>query len=242
MTFNIHSCSTGYEKIVATIRSVGPDLVALQEVDHGTRRAQGQNQAQDLAERLGYPYYAHIPATQLKGGAYGMGILSHHPIERIETWPLPVPRGMEPRVVARAVLRWGDRSISVWKTHLSPMPMWSSLRAEQVAYVLRLMKADRNPKVLLGDMNDIASSRPLRLLRTAMRDTWLEAGTGPAGTFPLPLSLGATFRYDYVMASDEWRIQRAFVVRSNASDHYPVVADITLEENGPEVRVAAAPD
>lgn len=229
MTFNVHSCSTGYEKIAATIERARPDVVALQEVDDGTRRAAGQNQVKHLADRLGYAFYAHIPATNLKGGAYGMGILSHHPIERIDTWSLPVPRGMEPRVVARATIRWGEQTIGVWKTHLSPMPMWSSLRAEQVAYVLRLMKGDANPKVLLGDMNDVASSKPVKLLQAALKDTWLEAGRGSAGTYPLPLSLGATFRYDYVLTSAEWHVRRAFVIRSDASDHYPVVADIELE-------------
>lgn len=228
MTFNIHSCSAGYEKIVETIAGAHPDVVALQEVDLGTRRSEGQDQVRDLAERLGYPFYAHIPATTMKGGAYGMGILSLHPIAGIDTWPLPVPRGMEPRVVARAVIRLGERSISVWKTHLSPMPMWSSLRTEQVIRVLRLMEGDPRPKVLLGDMNDVASSKPIKLLLGQMQDSWLEAGSGAAGTYPLPMPLSPTLRYDYVLASKEWRIHRAFVIRSDASDHYPVVADLEL--------------
>ncbi|WP_373048874.1 endonuclease/exonuclease/phosphatase family protein [Vulgatibacter sp.] len=226
MTFNVRSCSEGIDRVAEAIQEASPDVVALQEVDNGTRRAGGLDQARELGRRLGLPYAVHIPATQMHGGDYGMALLSRVPVVSLDQRPLPVDRGMEPRVVARAVLLVDGVEVSLYKAHLSPMPQRSELRREQAAFVARLMAADERPKILVGDLNDVATSPAVRLLTSRLQDAWAKAGTGDAGTYPLPL-LG-TFRYDYVLASTEFEVQRSFVLQGDASDHYPVIADLAL--------------
>lgn len=235
MTFNIRSCHGGVEDVAATIRKARPDLVALQEVDRGTDRGGGGDQVERLAALTGLQHTTFVRTTSLHGGDYGIALLSRYPIERVDHWSLVVRPGMEPRAVARAILDVDGREVSVWKTHLTSMPMNSSIRAEQAAQILRLMRDDPRPRMLLGDMNDIASSEPVRLFSRHLTDAFATAGKGPSGTYPLPL--GATFRYDYVLTSSEIVVDRAFVLRSDVSDHYPVVADIEL----PAVSVAEAP-
>ena len=226
MTFNVKSCAEGLEEVAAAIRAARPDVVALQEVDNGTTRAGGLDQARELARLLDFPYATHIPTTQLHGGDYGMALLSRVPVKSLERRPLPVARGLEPRVIARAILDVGGTEVSLYKAHLSAMPQWGKLRAEQAELVARMIAADPRPAILVGDMNDTASSAAVRVLSSRLRDTWLEAGKGPAGTYPLPLI--GSLRYDYVFASDEFEVRRTVVMQGKASDHHPVVSDLRL--------------
>ena len=226
MTFNVKSCAEGLDQVAAAIRAAKPDVVALQEVDNGTTRSGGVDQARELARRLDFPWAVHIPTTQMYGGDYGMALLSRVPIKSLERRPLPVPRGLEPRAVARAILDVGGTEIALYKAHLSPMPQRGRLRAEQATVVARMIAAETRPVILVGDFNDTATSGAVRILSSHLQDAWLAAGTGPAGTFPLPLV--GSLRYDYVLASREFEIQRARVLPGDASDHHPVVADLQL--------------
>lgn len=226
MTFNVKSCTEGIERVAAAIRAAQPDVVALQEVDNGTTRAQGLDQARELAALVGMEHVAHIPATRMHGGDYGMALLSRLPIRKLSRHRLPVEDGMEPRIVAHAILDADGTEVSLYKTHLSPMPERGALRAEQADLVARLMARDHRPKILMGDLNDGASSAAVRRLTRNLQDTWAIAGKGRAGTYPLPVV--GTFRFDYVLASEHFEVRQTFVMPGDASDHYPVVSDLEL--------------
>ena len=73
--------------------------------------------------------------------------------------------------------------------------------------MLRLMAGDSRPGVLMGDMNDVASSTPIQLLSSRLNDAFLASGVGPAGTFPLPLGLGAPHAHT-LRARDDARAPR----------------------------------
>lgn len=238
MTFNIQSCLRGIGQVAAVIRAARPDLVALQEVDRHTRRAGGLDQAEQLAQLTGLEHFAHFRATDLHGGSYGVALLSAYPLERVEQNRLIVPAGLEPRTVARAIVRIGGRETSVYVTHLSNLPTRSRLRARQVRQILRMMRADPRPKILLGDLNDGADSEAVTLLSRALADVFTQKGEGPAGTYPLPLFL-PPLRLDYVFASEGLSPLRSFVLPSDASDHYPLIADFATGDHGGPGEMAA---
>ncbi|WP_141618866.1 endonuclease/exonuclease/phosphatase family protein [Myxococcus sp. AB036A] len=236
MTFNIQSGARGLERVAHVIRAAVPDVVALQEVDVGSTRARGLDQTEELSRLTGLKYRAHFRTTDLFGGAYGIAVLSRFPLEALAQYPLPGPRGAEPRTVAHAVVEVDGREVSVYLTHLIRQPFNSDTRVRQSAYVARLMAQDSRPKVLLGDLNDGPDSRSTRLLRRALHD--VAAATG--GTYPLPLFL-PTLRIDYVLACDAFTSVASRVLRVDVSDHYPVVADLRLKpEAAPLVAERAA--
>lgn len=241
MTFNIQSGSRGLESVARAIRLASPDLVALQEVDKGTRRSGGLDQAERLAELTGLGHHAHFPATDKHGGAYGLALLSRLPLEAIEHWALPCPKGVEPRAFARARVRVAGAALHVYVTHLSHLPNRGELRRRQTARILRAIAADPHPKILMGDLNEGAGSSAVSLLSRSLRDVFAHAGFGPSGTYPLPLFL-PDLRLDYVFASAELAPVSSFVLRVPASDHYPVVADLRLEVDAvAERRALTAP-
>lgn len=227
MTFNIQSARHGLDAVAALIREQDPDVVALQEVDKETVRSGRLDQASELARRAGYAHQIHFRATDLAGGAYGVAVLSRHPIKDAHSWRLPTTRGLEPRTVARAVLDIDGREVSVYVTHLTNLARRSELRVRQAQFISRLMAEDRRPSIVVGDLNDDADSATLLLLRRRLTDAFTAVGRGDAETYPLPVL--PDLRLDYVLSSKELRPTRAFVVRKVASDHFPLVADFELE-------------
>ncbi|MFP2931425.1 endonuclease/exonuclease/phosphatase family protein [Pyxidicoccus sp. 3LG] len=233
MTFNIQSGARGLEGVANVIRASVPDVVALQEVDVGSTRAGGLDQVAELSRLTGLKHRAHFRTTDLYGGAYGIALLSRFPLEALAQYPLPVPRGAEPRTLAHAVVTVDGREVSVYLTHLIRRPFNGDVRVRQSALVARLLAADTRPKLLLGDLNDDPDSRPIRLLRRDMRD--VVAATGRAeGTYPMPFLL-PTLRIDYVLACDAFTPVASRVLRVGVSDHYPVVADLRLKPEDPSV-------
>ncbi|MFE8602704.1 endonuclease/exonuclease/phosphatase family protein [Archangium violaceum] len=228
MTFNIQSAIRGLDKVSEVIRSASPDIVALQEVDVGSRRANGLDQPAELARRTGLKYFAHFRTTSLFGGDYGVAILSRFPLESVEQHPLPVETGTEPRTVARVLMKVHGQDVSVYVTHLTRRPFNGGIRVRQSAAIMKLMAEDPRPKLLMGDMNDTPESGSLRLFKRELADVFALRGEGSADTYPLPVI--PNLRIDYVLASDRFMPRHGKVLRVNASDHYPVVADLTLLE------------
>lgn len=229
MTFNIQSGLRGLDKVAEVIRTAHPDIVALQEVDRGSRRAGGLDQTAVLAGQTGLTYHAHVRTTDLYGGAYGIALLSRFPLEALEEYPLPVPRGAEPRTLAHALMRVDGREVSVYVTHLIRRPFNGEARVRQSALIAALLEKDPRPKLLMGDLNDDPDSRPVRLLRRGLTDVVAASGQGSEGTYPLPLPFSPALRIDYVLACDAFEPVRSEVLHVGASDHYPVVADVRLK-------------
>ncbi|MBN1205968.1 MAG: endonuclease/exonuclease/phosphatase family protein [Myxococcaceae bacterium] len=241
MTFNIQSGARGLDGVIEVIRAAHPDIVALQEVDRGSRRANGLDQTAVIAERTGLVYHAHFRTTDLHGGAYGIALLSRFPLEALAQYPLPVPRGAEPRTVAHALLQVAGREVSVYVTHLIRQPFNSDARMRQSALIAGLLARDSRPKLLMGDLNDGPDSRTVRLLQRGLTDVFAASGQGPDGTYPLPLPFSPAMRIDYVLACDAFEPLRSEVLRVGASDHYPVVADVRLKAEGMQLVSGAAP-
>jgi endonuclease/exonuclease/phosphatase family metal-dependent hydrolase len=240
MTFNIQSGLRGLDGVAKVIRSAHPDIVALQEVDRGSQRAGGLDQTAVLAQQTGLPYHAHFRTTDLYGGAYGIALLSRFPLEALAQYPLPVPRGAEPRAVAHALMQVAGREVSVYVTHLIRRPFNGDARMRQSALIAGLLSRDPRPKLLMGDLNDDPDSHTVRLLRRDLTDVVAASGQGSRGTYPLPLPFLPTLRIDYVLACDAFVPLRSEVLHVGASDHYPVVADVRLKEAPMPERVSGA--
>jgi endonuclease/exonuclease/phosphatase family metal-dependent hydrolase len=238
MTYNIHHAAgmdgrLDVERIARVIRDARPDLVALQEVDGGTKRADGVMQAQELG-RLTEMHHAFGPAMDFGGGKYGNAVLSRFPIERAVVASLPHNPGgqREPRSALGVYLRLPDgRQIAFGSTHFDHTRDGSD-RLEQAKKVNEETRDVEIPAVLGGDFNCEPNSAPMRELAKV----WTLASGGATGGTALA-STRATFpstqpriSIDHVLVKprDRWRVVEATVIDEPvASDHRPVV--VTLE-------------
>jgi len=94
LSYNIHhgegvDHKLDLQRIAGVIKSVNPDLVALQEVDKGTQRANRVDQPVELARLTGMKvvFGGNI---RYEGGDYGNAVLSRLPIKRHKNHLLPL--------------------------------------------------------------------------------------------------------------------------------------------------------
>lgn len=240
VSFNMHT-GIGVDGVLdlartaGVIRDSGADVVGLQEVDvHWAARSDFRDQARDLADALDMrvffaPIYDLPPATEdAPRRGYGVAILSRHPVLHTENHPItrlstqddnPTPRPMPG--FAEAVVLVRGVPVHIYSTHLDYRPD-PTVRELQVADTIEILRQDRSGanQVLLGDFNAEPHAPELGPLWTAVRDAGDAGPTYPADT---PVK-----RIDYVTVSPDIRVTRTEVLDTQASDHRPVLAELSV--------------
>jgi endonuclease/exonuclease/phosphatase family metal-dependent hydrolase len=229
------------------IAALGVDAVAVQEVDRELARSGGDDQLSVLADKLGW-HGTYAPALLGEpvrswdalreddpdpgGPAYGVGLLSPHPLHDVRRLVLPggathrrTPAGVdrppawdrEPRVAVRARLELpGGREVVLTGTHLTYVT-WRAIR--QLRRALSWTASAGSAAVLAGDLN-----LPHRALQEALRGTgWTP--TAPAGpTFP---AWRPRMQLDHVLAHGAW-LDDVRVADRGPSDHLAVTVRVNM--------------
>ena len=227
------------------VRSLDADVLGLQEVDRGQPRSQHADLTAVAAEAMGAVDHRFVPAlvgtpgerwTAPTGGepadapAYGVALLSRHPVRDWRILRLPALPGRapyvwpgnrfpdlvrdEPRAAVFALVATPHGEVTVATTHLSFLPGWNRL---QLRRVVRALRARPAPRVLMGDLN--------MPLRSAARVSGLPAAV-EAPTFPVRRP---TRQIDHVLV--EGLPQTFLPARGEArdlglSDHCALVVDL----------------
>ena len=150
------------DPIAKVVRSVSPDVVALQEVDRKTERSGRVEQPAELA-RLTKTKAAFEKNIDFDGGQYGNAVLSKLPVVKHENVHLPSLDDGEQRVVVICELKPKSlgTSILLLYTHLDHR----ASDRDRLASVKRINTAIAEcgdlPAILAGDLNVVFS----RLLR-----------------------------------------------------------------------------
>jgi endonuclease/exonuclease/phosphatase family metal-dependent hydrolase len=232
LTYNIHhgegtDGKLDLERIASVIRRVQPDLVALQEVDVGTRRSQGVDQAAELG-RLTRMQAAFGKAMDYAGGQYGEALLSRYPLKDVKVHELPFTPGCEPRCAVAARIRLGTDGPELLfaGTHLEHAQ--AALRLCQAGKLAPALVAGNNlPAILAGDFNAEPDSPPIRVLLPHWTDATADKS---APTWPADVP---TAKIDYVFfrPADRWRVVQTQVVDERiASDHRPLLVVLEWKE------------
>lgn len=226
LAYNIHhgegmDSVLDLERIAALIRSVDPDLVALQEIDSVTTRTGEVDQAAELGRLTGLtPLYGRFMAY--RGGAYGMALLSRWPIEQSTNYRLP--DGEEPRSALSAVVRVPDSGRAVRFVGIH----FYRTDAERLAQARALGEAlagDTVPTILAGDFNSTPDSEVMSYLA----ESWhvVDKG-GDRLTFS---SWDPVREIDYVLLRPGERFEildQAVLDEPVASDHRAVLVEVVV--------------
>jgi endonuclease/exonuclease/phosphatase family metal-dependent hydrolase len=237
MTYNIRSGNGDLSGTVQAIRAAGPDVVGLQEVDvHWAERSKFVDQAAALGEQLHMQVrFARI--YQLLGARpedppreFGVALLSkfpildwtNHVITRHSTQdttaaPSPMPGFLE------ATLDIRGTHVRVFDTHLDYRAD-PHVRAQQVSEMLSYIGVPSTPTVLFGDLNAPPNAPEIQPLLERLHDAWPQSG-GPGLTDPADHPRN---RIDYVLVSNHFSVRSVSVPVTLASDHRPVVVNLTL--------------
>jgi len=97
-------------------------------------------------------------------------------------------------------------------------------RADQVVMILERISKTSNPVIVLGDFNDVPMSYVSERMRLRLKDAYAEAGTGLSST----LRSVSGLKIDYIYVSEDITVHTSNVIRTGVSDHYPIMAAISL--------------
>jgi endonuclease/exonuclease/phosphatase family metal-dependent hydrolase len=224
------------------VAELDADVLALQEVDRFQERssyadltrvaaeAMGATEHRFVAALSGTPGAAWVAATgeeQPDAAAYGIALLSRHPVSAWQVVRLPVPptkvpmrfRGRllptwvreEPRVAVAALVETPGGPMTVATTHLSFVRRWN---AHQLRFLVRSLAHGEAPTVLTGDLN-------------------MDAGRAAKASGFEVLARHVTFpaddpreQLDHVLSDRPLPVAASRAVQMDLSDHRALVVDL----------------
>lgn len=239
MTWNVHSCigmdgKVSARRIARVIARASPDIIALQELDVGRARTEGEDQAHAIARCLEMDHHFH-PAMHLEEERYGDAILSYLPMRLVRAGSLPGFRPgsrREPRGALWVAVDFDGMEVQVLNTHLGLSPR------ERMHQVEALLGEEwlgdprcQAPVILCGDFNATPSSRVCRRLRQRLDDVQVQLDPHrPGNTFS---SRFPAARIDHIFVAGGLRVTGIEIQGSQlarvASDHLPLLASVEIE-------------
>jgi endonuclease/exonuclease/phosphatase family metal-dependent hydrolase len=236
VSYNIHhgrglDGKVDLKRIAEVIAAESPDIVALNEVDQGTRRTEGIDMPAELAA-LTNMEAVFIKNIDFEGGGYGNAVLTRLPIRRKENHKLPSHYEGEQRGVLELELGAADEEepLIFLCTHLDYRPE-DHERMASVKTIEDIAARHKGwPIILAGDLN----ARPDSAVLGAFGKTWKRANAKPIPTFP---AANPQNQIDYVLVRPpaRWETVEARVLEDAiASDHRGIVVVLRLKDAGNE--------
>ena len=228
-TYNVHRCRgldgrTLPSRIAEVIRTIDPDLVALQEVIGAGAHSAGH--AEELGALLGMGWVM-APVRHLRGAQFGNVVLSRHPILHHAHYDLSW-KTCEPRGCQRVDIALGEDRL-----HLYNVQLGTALRERRYqAGRLRAIVHDRRvgvPKVVLGDFNEWMKGLATHTLTERLQSIDLRAHLRRRRTYP---GVFPVLHLDHIYYEGAVEVVKVELPRTRlslmASDHLPLVAELRV--------------
>jgi len=241
MTYNVHSCfgmdgKISPSRIARVIEMHDPDIVALQEIDLGRVRSRGHDQARMIADELGF-HFSFCPTVVRGKELYGHALLTRFPVEVVKTGLLnggPNPRSKEPRGAIWAKVELNGIGLHIVNTHFGLGRQERVLQAADLLGDNWIGKISPDDCLILcGDFNSFPDSLPYQAISSRFRDAqMLMKNFRPQKTFA---ALYPFTRIDHIFVSPQFEVEKIQVPKNNltriASDHLPLIADLSVKTN-----------
>lgn len=247
VTYNIHHGEGvdrrfDLKRIANLLLAVEPDIVALQEVDQGTRRAGGVDQPAELARLTGMEieFGRNI---DYDGGGYGTAVLTKLPVRSHESVKLKSfypPTAENPEQRGVQVLELGEKDgpgLVFMCTHLDYRPPDDERMASAATINELVKKRGDELAIVAGDFNATPESRVIAEFAKQWKvvgaedDAKTQAADGANSGKSQPLLTFPAEKpdrwIDYVMVrpAERWEVVEARVLEEPvASDHRPLLA------------------
>jgi len=241
LSYNIKALSArhragGISDIELEVQEYAPDIVALQDAQHWL------TESDDTVPTVARPVFGlpHViafdqyvlasryPLQDCKTGSLGPGDKLGHYLQctaRIgaQEVQLVTAHFVSPRSSLLATKRKFADGLQDWQTNLAR-------RMTQSQALLSVVSQLPRPLLVMGDFNAPEQSPVVQSLKRAgLADAFAEGGTGWGYTHGHALSQHIDlYRIDHILRSAGVAVQSAFVGRSDASEHNPVIADLLI--------------
>jgi len=195
-----------YDKQLALIKAVNPDIIGLQECD--TARISGGNSdvVRYFANRLNY-YSFYGPRTVT--GTFGAAILSRYPIINAKTFF--TYSDTDEIGTTEAQVKVGATIFNIYVSH----PAGSD--DAKLAHIQALMERinDKTNVISMGDFNSRENSTYYNESVSVLKDVWLNKTSGGV----VGPSFDLSERIDYIFVSPSFTVLEAWYITDPQSDH-----------------------
>lgn len=122
-----------------------------------------------------------------------------------------------------------DTGLKATKSIIQKMREAYIRRSQQADIVGDFIRQSPYPVIVCGDFNDTPASYTYFTIKGGLQDAFLQKGLGIGRTFT---GLAPTLRIDYVFVSNHFKVNSFQKIISDLSDHYPVIANLSLMGSG----------
>lgn len=258
MTYN--TSSMGLERYVTdkdkeaaiynAIASGSPDILCMQEFYTNDKPGKEQHM-QRIRSTGNYPYhYFTRDKTHWESWHYGIVLFSRYPVISASAIPCGESRTGSGSTFLQADIAIKGDTVRVFAVHLisymfksedyasMKAPKGSSLvykmrstfrtRSAQALQLAALVAQSPYPAIVCGDFNDTPVSFTYKTIRRNMQDAFLKTGAGWGRTLSY---LSPSLRIDYILAQPALTIHGSKVFHTRPSEHFPVMACLSLKKN-----------
>jgi len=121
-----------------------------------------------------------------------------------------------------------DTALSESKSIISKLKRGFLKRSFQSERVKEEIDRSPYPIVVCGDFNDVPNSYAYCKIGDGLQNAFVEKGAGFGRTFS---GISPTLRIDNIFADKEFSIEQFTRIPKNLSDHFPIIADVSLHMN-----------
>ena len=245
-------------KMMELLKQQNADVLCLQEFHTSSERPGYYDNISYIQKQLNYSYYYFSFDEDGSKLYYSSIVFSRLPI--IDSGLIIYPRPSLPEVLLHIDVKLNQDTVRIFTSHMQSVQfkkddyqrideiknyedslvtnsrtIFSKLkraiqyRSAQTVIVRNQIQSSPYPVIFCGDFNDIPNSYTYYKIRGDMQDAFLEKGFGIGRTFT---ALSPTLRIDYILASKQFSILQFNRVTKKYSDHYMLVADLSLKNRG----------
>jgi endonuclease/exonuclease/phosphatase family metal-dependent hydrolase len=226
MTYNIQQANDAdgersYDRQLALIQQVAPDILALQESDSSRISLNNNDFVRYYAGKLGY--YSYYGPTTVSG-TYGTAILSRHPLKNTRT--VFTFSDQDEIGTAEAEIDIGGQRLTIYNVH----PAGSDTVMLAWANTLRSRSAGKENVIALGDYNLRDSDEAYQLIANVYTNAWESVYPSKVGSDGTDMS--GENRIDHIFLSPSLMVRDSVYVLppDSATDHPVHWAEIYLKE------------
>ena len=235
-TYNTHKCR-GMDgrirphRVAQVLGELGADVIALQEVVSLSGARREQNQAQYLADTVGFEF--RIGETRkLRGAAYGNVVLSRFPVKEVRVYDLTASR-REARGCIRCDIEIAPgKLVHLFNVHLGTGYLERRKQARMLMSREVLLSPQlKHPRLVIGDFNEWTHGLVSRLLQQHFESVDIQLHLNRKRTYPgvLPIMHLDHMYFDRELALEEFLLHRSPMALM-ASDHLPLVAGFRVKK------------
>jgi len=210
------------DEIGELIKEQNPDIACLQEINLGSKKNGKLNQASEI-QKVTRLKNVHQASDTVIPFYLKLSNVVFTKLKPIKTTLLDLPKIIFTR---KANVVEFDKFIVI-NAHLSTMvsaKLSKYIRASrpwQIRELIKIVNNRKKPIIICGDLNCSEESKEFREL---MEKTDLQQ----IKTENTYTSWNSTYRLDHVLVTPEIKLKKTIVLKSNLSDHLPVVSEMEL--------------